>query len=89
MGITMWVQMRLNPQQADPVQQQIFTWMPMMFTFMLAAFPAGLVIYWTWSNTLSFAQQAYIMKRQGVEIDIMHNVGIKKCTAGCSKSARA
>ena len=50
MGITMWLQMQLNPQQPDPVQQQIFNWMPVMFTFMLASFPAGLVIYWAWNN---------------------------------------
>ncbi len=78
MGLSMWVQMRLNPTPADPVQQQVFNYMPIVFTFMMGRMPAGLVIYWTWSNILSFAQQAYIMKRQGVEIDIMHNVGIKK-----------
>ena len=78
MGISMWVQMRLNPTPTDPVQQQVFTYMPIIFTFMLASFPAGLVLYWTWNNILSFAQQAYIMKRQGVEIDILHNVGVKK-----------
>jgi YidC/Oxa1 family membrane protein insertase len=78
MGISMWVQMRLNPTPPDPVQQQIFTYMPIVFTFMLAHFPAGLVLYWTWNNILSFSQQAYIMKRQGAEIDILHNVGIKK-----------
>jgi YidC/Oxa1 family membrane protein insertase len=77
MGISMWVQMRLNPTPTDPVQQQVFTYMPIIFTFMLARFPAGLVLYWTWNNILSFAQQAYIMKRQGVDIDILHNVGIK------------
>jgi YidC/Oxa1 family membrane protein insertase len=74
MGITMWLQMQLNPQQADPVQQQIFSWMPVMFTFMLAAFPAGLVIYWAWSNTLSLTQQYYIMKKQGAEIHLMANL---------------
>ena len=77
MGISMWVQMRLNPTPTDPVQQQVFTYMPIIFTFMLASFPAGLVLYWTWNNILSFAQQAFIMKRQGVEIDILHNVGVK------------
>jgi YidC/Oxa1 family membrane protein insertase len=81
MGISMWVQMRLNPTPPDPVQQQVFTYMPIVFTFMLAHFPAGLVLYWTWNNILSFCQQAYIMKRQGVEIDILHNVGIKKLQA--------
>jgi YidC/Oxa1 family membrane protein insertase len=74
MGITMWLQMQLNPQQPDPVQQQIFNWMPVIFTFLLASFPAGLVIYWAWSNTLSLAQQYYIMKRQGAEIHLMGNI---------------
>ena len=77
MGITMWLQMQLNPQQADPVQQQIFNWMPVIFTFMLAAFPAGLVIYWAWSNTLSLAQQSYIMKKQGAEIHLAANLKSK------------
>jgi len=74
MGITMWLQMQLNPQQPDPVQQQIFNWMPVMFTFLLASFPAGLVIYWAWSNTLSLSQQYYIMKKQGAEIHLMGNI---------------
>jgi YidC/Oxa1 family membrane protein insertase len=74
MGITMWLQMQLNPKQPDPVQQQIFSWMPVMFTFLLASFPAGLVIYWAWSNTLSLAQQYFIMKRQGAEIHLMGNI---------------
>ena len=74
MGITMWLQMQLNPQQPDPVQQQIFSWMPVVFTFLLATFPAGLVIYWAWSNTLSLAQQYYIMKRQGVEVHLVGNI---------------
>jgi YidC/Oxa1 family membrane protein insertase len=74
MGATMWLQMQLNPQQPDPVQQQIFNWMPIVFTFLLAAFPAGLVIYWAWSNTLSLAQQYYIMRRQGADIHLMGNL---------------
>jgi YidC/Oxa1 family membrane protein insertase len=74
MGITMWLQMQLNPQQPDPVQQQIFSWMPVIFTFLLASFPAGLVIYWAWSNTLSLTQQYVIMKRQGAEIHLVGNV---------------
>ncbi len=78
MGVSMWIQMRLNPTPPDPVQAQVFTYMPIVFTFMLAHFPAGLVLYWTWNNILSFSQQAYIMKRQGADIDIMHNVGIKQ-----------
>ncbi|HFB2047680.1 MAG: membrane protein insertase YidC [Hyphomicrobiaceae bacterium] len=87
MGVTMWVQMQLNPQQPDPVQQQIFNWMPILFTFMLAAFPAGLVIYWAWNNVLSLAQQYYIMKRQGVDIPLRANIQrnfnvVGKCLRG-------
>jgi YidC/Oxa1 family membrane protein insertase len=62
MGLTMWLQQRLNPQPPDPVQAKIFQWMPVIFTFMLASFPAGLVIYWSWNNLLSIAQQWYIMR---------------------------
>ncbi|MFV0369584.1 MAG: membrane protein insertase YidC [Hyphomicrobiaceae bacterium] len=74
MGITMWVQMQLNPKQPDPMQQAIFNWMPVLFTFLLATFPAGLVIYWAWNNVLSIAQQATIMKRQGTEIPLKDNL---------------
>jgi len=52
----------------------IFTWMPVIFTFMLATFPAGLVIYWAWNNTLSVIQQYTIMRRQGVEVDLIGNI---------------
>jgi YidC/Oxa1 family membrane protein insertase len=62
MGLTMWVQQKLNPQPPDPIQAKIFQWMPVLFTFMLASFPAGLVIYWTWNNLLSIAQQWWIMR---------------------------
>ena len=68
MGISMMLQHRLNPQPADPVQAKIFFFMPIIFTFLLAQFPAGLVIYWTWNNLLSILQQAVIMKRAGVPI---------------------
>jgi YidC/Oxa1 family membrane protein insertase len=68
MGFTMWAQMRLNPTPPDPIQQKIFTFMPILFTFMLASFPAGLVIYWAWNNSLSVTQQIVIMKRMGVKI---------------------
>ena len=65
MGLSMFLQQRLNPQPADPVQAKIFTFLPLVFTFMLAHFPAGLVIYWAWNNTLSMLQQWVIMKRAG------------------------
>ncbi|MBB5688913.1 YidC/Oxa1 family membrane protein insertase [Roseomonas alkaliterrae] len=64
MGFTMWLQMKLNPQPPDPIQAKIFAWMPVIFTFMLASFPAGLIIYWAWNNTLSIAQQYYIMRHE-------------------------
>src|SRR6266478_3443315 len=62
MGITMWFQMKLNPTPPDPTQKMIFDWMPLIFTFMLAGFPAGLVIYWAWNNALSVLQQSFIMR---------------------------
>ena len=74
MGLTMWLQMQLNPQQPDPVQQQMFNWMPVMFTFMLGGFASGLVIYWAWSNILSIAQQWLIMKKNGVEVPLVDNL---------------
>ncbi|WP_374656406.1 membrane protein insertase YidC [Dongia sp.] len=64
MGFTMWAQMRLNPTPPDPVQAKMFAVMPFIFTFMLGSMPAGLVIYWAWNNTLSIAQQKYIMYSQ-------------------------
>lgn len=67
MGFTMWAQMRLNPTPPDPVQAKMFAVMPFIFTFMLGSMPAGLVIYWAWNNTLSIAQQKYIMYRHGTK----------------------
>ena len=63
MGISMFLQMRLNPAPPDPIQAKVFQLMPIFFTFLLATFPAGLVIYWTWNNLLSMGQQWYIMRR--------------------------
>lgn len=67
MGLSMWLQQRLNPQPTDKMQARIFMMLPIVFTFILASFPAGLVIYWTWNNILSVAQQWVIMKRAGVK----------------------
>jgi YidC/Oxa1 family membrane protein insertase len=78
MGATMWFQMQLNPQQPDPVQQKIFNWMPVIFTFMLASFPSGLVIYWAWNNVLSLLQQYAIMRKNDAEIHLWRNLGIEK-----------
>jgi YidC/Oxa1 family membrane protein insertase len=74
MGVTMWVQMKLNPPPPDPTQQMIFNWMPLIFTFMLGSFPAGLVIYWAWNNTLSVLQQSVIMHRNGAKIELFDNL---------------
>ena len=74
MGITMWFQMKLNPTPPDPTQQMIFAWMPLIFTFMLAGFPAGLVIYWAWNNTLSVLQQGFIMRKNGVKVELFDNI---------------
>ncbi len=82
MGITMWVQMQLNPQQPDPIQQKIFNWMPVMFTFMLASFPSGLVIYWAWNNILSLLQQYAIMRKNGTEVHLWKNLGVEKWMKG-------
>ena len=63
MGASMWLQFRLNPTPPDPIQARIFAWMPVIFTFLLATFPAGLVIYWTINNLLSIGQQWLIMRQ--------------------------
>ena len=65
MGGTMFLQQKLNPQPADPVQAKMFMFLPIVFTYMLASFPAGLVIYWAWNNLLTMLQQWAIMRRAG------------------------
>jgi YidC/Oxa1 family membrane protein insertase len=80
-GITQWVQTKLNPPPPDPVQAKMFAFMPVIFTFMFATFPAGLVIYYAWNNLLSVIQQAFIMKREGVEITLFDNIKPKKLKA--------
>lgn len=67
MGISMYLQQKLNPQVQDPIQAKIFLFMPILFTFILAGFPVGLVIYWTWNNLLSILQQWSIMRKLGVQ----------------------
>ncbi len=63
MGVTMVLQQKLSPQVGDATQAKVLKYMPYVLTFVLAAFPAGLVIYWTWNNLLSIAQQLFITKR--------------------------
>ena len=68
MTLTMYLQQKLSPAPPDPTQARIMMMLPFIFTFILAKFPAGLVIYWTWNNILSMAQQYVIMRRMGVPI---------------------
>lgn len=74
MGITMWMQQKLNPAPTDKTQQMIFAWMPWIFMFLLGQFSSGLVIYWVANNVITFAQQYFIMTSQGVKPDIFGNI---------------
>jgi YidC/Oxa1 family membrane protein insertase len=74
-GFTMWLQQAMNPPMPDPVQRRIFAWMPVVFTFIMAVFPAGLLVYWAWNNVLSIAQQYFIMHRFGAENPIDDFIG--------------
>ena len=74
LGITQWVQTKMNPAPADPVQAQMFGYMPILFTFMFASLPSGLVIYYAWSNFLTLIQQYVMMRRHGVEIHLFNNL---------------
>jgi YidC/Oxa1 family membrane protein insertase len=67
MGITMFLQQKLNPAPTDPMQAKIMSFLPLIFTFLLATFPAGLVIYWAWSNSLGILQQWVIMRQAEVK----------------------
>ena len=81
LGITMWLQQKLNPAPADPVQQQIFAWMPWVFMFMLGGFASGLVVYWITNNTITFVQQYLIMWGHGKRPDLFGNIRAPKATA--------
>ncbi len=74
MGFSQFISTKMNPTPADPVQAKMFAFMPLIFTFMMAGFPAGLVIYWTCSNLLTAAQQYLVMRRQGVEVHLFENL---------------
>ncbi len=74
MGVSMFLQMKMNPEPTDEIQKQVFAWMPVLFTFTMGSFASGLVIYWTWNNLLSVAQQSLIMKRAGVKVELWDNL---------------
>ena len=81
-GFTMWLQTAMNPPAADPMQRQIFMFMPLIFTFIMASFPAGLLVYWAWNNILSIGQQYFIMHRFGADNPIDDLIGrFKKAPA--------
>jgi YidC/Oxa1 family membrane protein insertase len=86
MGVSMFVQTKMNPAPADPIQEKVFLFMPLFFTFLLARFPAGLVIYWAWNNVLSITQQYVIMKRQGVDVELFDRLGLQKLLDKLSKA---
>ena len=84
MGVAMWFQTKLNPPPADPTQAQIFAMLPIVFVFIFAPFAAGLVLYWFWNTVLTIAQQYVIMRRNGVDVNLLDNIklpGRKKSPA--------
>jgi YidC/Oxa1 family membrane protein insertase len=87
LGISMWLQQKLNPAPADPVQQQIFAWMPWVFMFMLGGFASGLVIYWITNNTITFTQQYLIMWNHGKRPDIFGNIRSAKAARAEAKAS--
>jgi YidC/Oxa1 family membrane protein insertase len=91
LGISMWLQQKLNPAPTDPTQKVIFAWMPWIFMFMLGSFASGLVLYWIANNTITFTQQYMIMRSHGSKPDIFGNIASgfkreKKAEAATGKS---
>ncbi|MDD9743504.1 MULTISPECIES: membrane protein insertase YidC [Marinovum] len=74
LGVSMWLQQKLNPAPTDPTQQMIFAWMPWVFMFMLGSFASGLVVYWIANNTITFIQQYLIMRSHGYKPDLFGNI---------------
>ncbi len=74
LGVSMWLQQKLNPAPTDPTQAMIFAWMPWVFMFMLGSFASGLVLYWIANNLITFIQQYTIMRSQGYKPDVFGNI---------------
>jgi YidC/Oxa1 family membrane protein insertase len=74
LGISMYLQQKLNPAPTDPIQAQVFAWLPWIFMFMLGSFASGLVIYWVANNFITFGQQYLIMRRLGVDVNVLGNI---------------
>ena len=87
LGISMFLQQKLNPAPTDATQQMIFAWMPWVFMFMLGGFASGLVVYWIANNTITFTQQYLIMRSQGYTPDILGNIkgGFKRTPKDAKK----
>lgn len=84
LGISMWLQQKLNPAPTDPTQKMIFAYMPWVFMFMLGSFASGLVLYWITNNIITFVQQYTIMRSHGSKPDLFGNI-----TSGFKKSPPA
>ncbi len=84
LGISMWLQQKLNPAPTDPTQAMIFAWMPWVFMFMLGSFASGLLVYWIANNMITFTQQYIIMRSQGYKPDVFGNIlkGFQKKSKG-------
>jgi YidC/Oxa1 family membrane protein insertase len=87
LGITMWLQQKLNPAPADPAQAAIFAWMPWLFMFMLGGFASGLVLYWITNNLITFAQQYTIMSMHGKRPDLFGNIRAGRKAAAATAGA--
>ncbi|MCH2165391.1 MAG: membrane protein insertase YidC [Marinovum sp.] len=74
LGVSMWLQQKLNPAPTDPTQAMIFAWLPWVFMFMLGSFASGLVVYWIANNVITFSQQYIIMRSQGFTPDVFGNI---------------
>ncbi|MGR1579886.1 membrane protein insertase YidC [Thalassobius sp. S69A] len=74
LGVSMWLQQKLNPAPTDATQAMIFAWMPWVFMFMLGSFASGLVLYWITNNTITFTQQYLIMRSHGYKPDVFGNI---------------
>ena len=86
LGITMWLQQKLNPAPTDPVQASIFAWMPWVFMFMMGSFASGLIVYWITNNTITFVQQYLIMWSHGKRPDIFGNIRSAKAAKVAAKT---
>ena len=88
LGVSMWMQQKLNPAPTDPTQKMIFAWMPWVFMFMLGSFASGLVLYWITNNVITFLQQYTIMRSHGAKPDVFGNIlsSFKKSTDDTAKS---